>query len=107
MVGLGIVIAFLFHIGRMSCLQAGGAVRCEARHRAQISRFLARPRWRKLDINSMLRQHLLDRDDRESALALAGDIARAQIFDGLDIYRAAEPGFQPASSNSFLACVGS
>jgi Transposase DDE domain len=57
-----IVIAFLFHIGRMSCLQAGGAVRCEARHRAQISRFLARPRWRKLDINSMLRQHLLDRE---------------------------------------------
>ena len=26
------------------------------RHRAQISRFLARPRWRKLDINSILRQ---------------------------------------------------
>jgi Transposase DDE domain len=56
------VVAFLLHAGRMSCLQAGGAVRCEARHRAQISRFLARPRWRKLDINLILRQNLLERE---------------------------------------------
>lgn len=55
-----VVVAFLFHAGRMSCLRAGGAVRSEARHRAQINRFLARPRWRKLDINSILRQHLLE-----------------------------------------------
>jgi hypothetical protein len=45
-----VVVAFLLHPGRMSCLRAAGAVRCESRHRAQISRFLARPRWRKLDI---------------------------------------------------------
>ena len=57
-----VVVAFLLHAGRMSCLRAAGAVRCEARHRAQISRFLARPRWRKLDINSMLRQQLLERE---------------------------------------------
>jgi hypothetical protein len=57
-----VVIAFLLHSGRMSCLRAGGAVRCEARHRAQISRFLARPRWRKLDINSILRHGLLERE---------------------------------------------
>jgi len=57
-----VVTAFLFHTGRMSCLQAAGAVRCEARHRAQISRFLARPRWRKDDINSMLRAALLERE---------------------------------------------
>src|SRR5262249_25343016 len=56
-----VVVAFLLHAGRMSCLRAAGAVRCEARHRAQISRFLARPRWRKLDINSILRQKLLER----------------------------------------------
>lgn len=55
-----VIVAFLLHAGRMSCLRAAGAVRCEARHRAQISRFLARPRWRKLDINSILRQHLLE-----------------------------------------------
>jgi Transposase DDE domain len=56
------VVSFLLHAGRMSCLRAAGAVRCEARHRAQISRFLARPRWRELDINSILRQALLDRE---------------------------------------------
>jgi hypothetical protein len=57
-----VVVAFLLHAGRMSCLRAAGAVRCETRHRAQISRFLARPRWRKLDINSLLRQRLLERE---------------------------------------------
>jgi Transposase DDE domain len=57
-----VVVAFLLHAGRMSCLRAAGAVRCEARHRAQISRFLARPRWRKLDINSIVRQRLLERE---------------------------------------------
>ena len=57
-----VVVAFLLHAGRMSCLQAAGVVRCEARHRAQISRFLARPRWRKLDINLILRQRLLERE---------------------------------------------
>jgi hypothetical protein len=53
------VVAFILHVGRMSCLQAGGAVRCDSRHRAQISRFLTRPRWRKLDVNSILRGELL------------------------------------------------
>jgi hypothetical protein len=57
-----VVAAFLLHAGRMSCLRAAGAVRCESRHRAQISRFLARPRWRKDDINSMLRAALLERE---------------------------------------------
>jgi hypothetical protein len=57
-----VVIAFLLHAGRMSCLRAGGAIRCEARHRAQISRFLARPRWRELDVNTILRQPLLERE---------------------------------------------
>jgi Transposase DDE domain len=57
-----VVVAFVLHAGRMSCLRAAGAVRCEARHRAQISRFLARPRWRKLDINAILRQDLLERE---------------------------------------------
>ncbi len=56
------VVTFLLHAGRMSCLRAAGTVRSETRHRAQISRFLARPRWRKLDINSILRQTLLERE---------------------------------------------
>jgi hypothetical protein len=57
-----LVVAFVLHAGRMSCLRAAGAVRCQPRHRAQISRFLARPRWRKLDINAILRQNLLERE---------------------------------------------
>jgi hypothetical protein len=57
-----LVVAFLWHPGRMSCVQAAGSVRTEARHRAQIGRFLARPRWRKLQINAILRQGLLDRE---------------------------------------------
>lgn len=57
-----VVVTFLLHAGRMSCLRAAGAVRCEPRHRAQISRFLARPRWRKLDINALLRHWLLERE---------------------------------------------
>jgi len=56
------VIAFILRAGRMSCLQSAGAVRSETRHRAQVSRFLARPRWKKLDINSVLRQRLLERE---------------------------------------------
>jgi hypothetical protein len=55
-----VVVAFLLHIGRMSCLQAAGAVRCDARHRAQISRYLKRPRWQGKDINTLLRQSLLE-----------------------------------------------
>jgi DDE superfamily endonuclease len=59
------VVAFLLHAGRMSCLRASGAVRSETRHRAQISRFLARPGWRKLDLNSILQQRLLDLERKD------------------------------------------
>jgi hypothetical protein len=55
-----VIVAFLMHFGRMSCLQAAGAVRFDARHRAQITRFLKRPRWRGKDINALLRQSLLE-----------------------------------------------
>jgi len=68
-----VVVAFLLHAGRMSCLGAAGAVRCEARHRAQISRFLARPRWRKVDINSILRQRLLEREAAKGVFIFISD----------------------------------
>lgn len=54
-----VVITFLLHSGRMSCLQAAGAVRCDPRHRAQLGRMLKRPSFRALDINSILRNRLL------------------------------------------------
>ena len=41
-------------------------------------------------------QHLLDRDGSEPAFGFTGDIARTEEFNGLDIDRAAEPGFQAA-----------
>jgi hypothetical protein len=49
----------------MSCLQAAGAVRSETRHRAQICRLLKRPSFRRLDINGVLRQELLEREGRK------------------------------------------
>jgi hypothetical protein len=57
-----IVVAFVLHSGRMSCLAAGGAIKSEPVHRAQISRFLARPRWRSLDLHGVLIQDLLRRE---------------------------------------------
>src|SRR3954452_21184626 len=68
-----VIVAFLLRPGRMSCLRAAGAVRCEARHRAQISRFLARPRWRRLDINAVLRQALLDREPVDGLFVFIAD----------------------------------
>lgn len=68
-----VVVAFLLHAGRMSCLRAAGAVRCETRHRAQISRFLARPRWRKLNIITSLRSQLLELETREGVFVLIVD----------------------------------
>src|SRR5262249_41063610 len=37
--------AFICHVGRMSATQAAGAIRAEARHRAAVTRFLAKLRW--------------------------------------------------------------
>ncbi len=39
--------AFVMHVGRMSAMQAAGAVRTEARHRAAVIRFLAKLDWSK------------------------------------------------------------
>jgi hypothetical protein len=61
---LRVVIGFLLHCGRMSCLQAAGSVRSETRHRAQVSRLLQRPSFCRLDINGILRKQLLDRESR-------------------------------------------
>jgi hypothetical protein len=56
---LRILTAFLLHAGRMSCLQAAGAIRSAPRHRAQVGRFLARPRWQKAGTAALLREALL------------------------------------------------
>ena len=52
---LRMVLAFILHRGRMSCSQAAGSVAAESIHRGELTRFLARPRWRKVDFNAPLR----------------------------------------------------
>lgn len=42
-----LVTAFLMRCGRMSASQGGQSVRTEARHRANVTRFLAKCRWSK------------------------------------------------------------
>jgi hypothetical protein len=54
------MVAFLMHLGKMSASQAAGAVRTEARHRAQISRFLGRTYWKRTDLLGPLRAALLE-----------------------------------------------
>lgn len=56
------VLTFILHRGRMSCSQAAGAIAAEAIHRGQLTRFLARPRWRRDDFNAPLRAALLQRE---------------------------------------------
>lgn len=53
------VLTFILHRGRMSCSRAAGAVFTEPVHRSQVTRFLARPRWQKQDVNAPLREALL------------------------------------------------
>ncbi len=53
------ILAFILHVGRMSCLQAGGIVRCEPRHRAQVGRSLGRKHWIKNNLNDSLRALVL------------------------------------------------
>ncbi len=54
-----VMITFMMHFGRMSCLQAAGALQSQTRHRAQLTRFLARPCWRAQNINGQLRESVL------------------------------------------------
>ena len=44
---IALIAAFVHHPGRMSASQAAGAIQSEARHRAQLVRFLARSHWSK------------------------------------------------------------
>jgi len=51
--------AFIVHWGRMSCVQAAGAVSTAPRHRAQIGRFLARRKGRMRSLLPSLQAQLL------------------------------------------------
>lgn len=53
------VLAFIWHRGRMSCSQASVAIRSQPIDRSQMTRFLARKRWKRGDPNNPARQRLL------------------------------------------------
>lgn len=53
------VLAFILHRGRMSCSAAAGSICSEAVHRGEVTRFLARGRWRRIDFNKPLISALL------------------------------------------------
>src|SRR5271157_4433358 len=59
------VIAFLMHLGKMSACRVAGAIRTDARHRAQVSRFLGRRYWRRCDLLGQLRTQLLDLETQQ------------------------------------------
>ena len=52
-------VTFIMHCGRMSCSQAAGCIASETFHRGQLTRFLARSRWQRVDFNAPLRLDLL------------------------------------------------
>jgi hypothetical protein len=72
------LVAFLIHLGKMSASQAAGAVRTQARHRAQITRFLGRSYWRKRDLLGPLRAALLDLEATQGTFVFIVD----QTFNG-------------------------
>jgi hypothetical protein len=62
------IVAFLMHRGKMSASQAAGSIRTQARHRAQISRFLARGYWKRTDLLGPLRAALIDLEAQRDGL---------------------------------------
>jgi hypothetical protein len=72
-----VILAFLVRRGRMSCSQAAGAVATEPVHRSQITRFLARPRWQKIDYVSSLRELVLQWEVRQGTFLFLIDATLA------------------------------
>lgn len=56
---LRMIIGFVFHSGRMSCLAAASSVRCESRHRAQVGRMLERESFAADAVPDAFRSRLL------------------------------------------------
>lgn len=61
---LRMVLTFIMHRGRMSCSAAAGSIGSEPIHRAELTRFLARPRWQKHDFNEPLMRMLLAKEKK-------------------------------------------
>ena len=68
-----LVLAFICHRGRMSCSVASGMIATEPIHRSQMTRFLARSRWKKMDINNPARKRLLAMESRRGKFVIVVD----------------------------------
>jgi hypothetical protein len=58
------MITFILHSGRMSCSQAAGALPLQPLHKAQLTRFLKRARWRSKKLSLQAAAQLLQRAGR-------------------------------------------
>lgn len=67
------VLAFLSHRVRMSCSQAAVAVQAAPLDRSQVTRFLARTRWKQRDINAPVRRRLLMLEKRRGSFLFVID----------------------------------
>jgi Transposase DDE domain len=70
---LRLVLCFMAHRGRMSCSQAAGMVATSVKHRADVSRFLGRGRWKSRDFNDPLRAAILKFESRKGSFILIVD----------------------------------
>lgn len=61
---LRLILAFVMRRGRMSCSQAAVAVQTQPIDRSQVTRFLARVRWKNTDFNAPARKRLLMLEQR-------------------------------------------
>ena len=74
---LRMIIAFMFHIGRMSASQGAVAIRTSVRHRAQVTRFLhgsglANPSSPAVTRKSFFRKYFRSKRGRWSSTAYLG-----------------------------------
>jgi hypothetical protein len=68
-----LVLAFIMRRGRMSCSQAAVAVQTQPIDRSQVTRFLARTRWKNTDFNAPARKRLLLLEQRRGPFVLVLD----------------------------------
>ena len=68
-----LVLAFIFHRTRMSCSFAAGTIASAPVHRSQLTRFIARSRWKKMNINDPLRKKLMEMESRKGAFIVLVD----------------------------------
>jgi IS4 transposase len=70
---LRIVLSFVMRRGRMSCSQAAVAVLSQPIDRSQVTRFLARIRWKQVDFNAPARKRLLMLEQRRGPFVFVID----------------------------------